>query len=239
MQAHFWTFSRPGRPPLATPKPHPGRFKIKSIILNEMTGQTLPAAPIPDALIQKAIEAVEALAWRATVPLIVEDGNRAESVGTGTLFEVEGAHFIVTAEHVGRHIAQYQLGVPCGPNRREIWFLGEGVVTRTAKYDVAVYRIDAPDSVSMLKQEHEFLTLDNVDLGPKTRTTYFLHGYPTDLSPKVDDEIKATPIALVTTEYDGDLTDFPLDARPYDQQIDLLLKQLSTSTKLDGSPPHF
>ena len=189
-----------------------------------MDDNTTPQTPLPDALLRAAVHAVEALARRATVPFVVEKDDQAESVGTGTLFEIEGDHFIVTAEHVGRDIARYELGVPCGPDRREIWFLGDGVVTKSEKYDVAVYRIDNPQSVATLKQAWEFLTLDNIELSaPTVDTNFLLHGYPTDLSPKTDDVIAAAPVAAVTTSYTGPTTNFPIAARPYDPRIDLLL----------------
>ena len=179
----------------------------------------------PDELLRAAVEAVEALARRATVPLIVEKGEEGESVGTGTLFAVKEDHFIITAEHVGRYIDSYGLGVPCGPDRQEIWFLGSGVVARTERYDVAVYRIDDPESIAQLKQGWEFLGLDNVCVDAPTdiETNFFLHGYPTKLSPKIDSAIRATPVALVTTLYTGPTDNFPIASRSYDPRVDLLL----------------
>jgi len=178
---------------------------------------------LPDELIREAFHAVVALAQRATVPFIVEKGDLAESFGTGTLIEANGRHFIVTAEHVARHINQFEPGIPCGGQKREIWFPGNGLVTKIAKHDVAVLRLDDDATVVRLKACWEFLTLDSVRLDmATTRTALFLHGYPTSLSPKVGAAIRAIPMSLVTSRYNGLLDDFPL-GEPYDQNVDLLL----------------
>jgi hypothetical protein len=76
----------------------------------------------PDDIMREAFNAIDALARRATVPFVVEKNGQAESIGTGTLFEVGGQYFVVTAEHVARHIGPYELGIPSGEQRRELWF---------------------------------------------------------------------------------------------------------------------
>jgi len=174
-------------------------------------------------LIREAINAVDALARRATVPFIFEQGKRAESVGTGTLFEVNGQNLIVTAGHVANNFKRYELGIPSGKDRRDIWSPGEGLVTEVIEHDVAVFRLDNSQSIMQLKAGWEFLTPSNVSLdAPDRNVAFFLHGYPQATSPKVGGEIRAVPVSLVMGLYNGPLDGFRENA-PYDQSADLLL----------------
>lgn len=136
-----------------------------------------------DDLIQQAFNAVYGLARRTTVPFIVEMGDQAESVGTGTLIEVNGRYFIVTAEHIAQYIAQCELGIPIGGHRSEIWVLGSGLIKDVRKYDVAVFRIEDEASVARLKEGWEFLKPENVHLGTLPKDIpIFLYGFPTPVS---------------------------------------------------------
>src|SRR5262245_56905506 len=109
-----------------------------------------------------AIAAINNLAAKATVALIREEGDRAGMEGTGTLFEIRGRHYLVTAAHVVEDLGQGNVGVPCGADKKEIWVLGAGKLATIDKYDVAVFRIDLPASVARLKEAWEFLSLEDI-----------------------------------------------------------------------------
>jgi hypothetical protein len=177
----------------------------------------------PDDLTRQAFNAVEALAARATVPFIYENTSGAQSVGTGTLFEVDGHNFIVTAKHVAELIAVHELGIPCGQMRCEIWFPGRGLVTKAVKHDAAVFRLDDRESIAALSAGWEFLTLANVSLrAPDNDGPFVLHGYPQALSQYAGGQIRAVSGFIVTSRYHGPTTGFCAN-EPYDPNADLLL----------------
>lgn len=150
-----------------------------------------------------AVVAVDHLAAKSTVPLLREIGELASIEGSGTLFEVRGSHYLVTAAHAAENLSRGDVCIPCGPNKKEVWALGQGRLATIDKYDLAVFRIDEEMSVDRLKKVWQFLTLDHVWLGDiHPSATFLLYGFPVATTTQRGILVDSTPISYVTARYD-------------------------------------
>ena len=119
----------------------------------------------------------------ASIPLIFKYGDIYFSAGTGTLFEISGRHFIITARHVFDRHDPTRLAYPEHPDQTVVRTVGISRLVKpdTDQIDVAVIEILEDVTKQKLTTGWKFLTLNNV--APATNNGIFaLMGYPSELS---------------------------------------------------------
>jgi hypothetical protein len=191
-------------------------------------------------LYRGAIDAMNSVADRATVPLLLREGDLAGIQGTGTLFEIEGRHYIVTAQHVIAGMAS--LAVPVADHESIRW-LAVDQTASNAHADVAVIRLGAP-MVDELRGSRDFLTLDHVSFEPMPEGCQFLvYGYPKKAFRQDGLKIFSRPMGYLTLEHPGPIDPaFPYDP-PYDPALEFMLeygsraKNLQTGETEEAPPP--
>lgn len=131
-----------------------------------------------DALEAKSDEAVTHYILKSTVPLLADAAPSPWILGTGTLFEHEGRHFIVTAAHILKTDANdlsspdidlSAIACPTGLVGATIITLGSIDVFRPAppsNLDVVVLELKDDEVVQTLKGGWTFLGFDTVDPFP-------------------------------------------------------------------------
>jgi hypothetical protein len=184
---------------------------------------------------QFAFEALHSYATLSTVPIVGEGNEGLSLEGTGTLFEAEGKHFLVTADHATKLLCEGNAGIPLEPRESELWTPGPGQYTCSKKFDVGVFRIDHASTVDNLRKAWRFLSLKNVYFGDIPRDVHFLlYGFPSCLAKMDKDTLRTPPASFVTTAYEGELEGF---SDPYDSKVDLMLThKLEGESAKDGSP---
>jgi hypothetical protein len=169
-----------------------------------------------------AIDAVCALAYWSTVPLIVDNGKHAGVAGTGTLLAADGHYYIVTANHVREEFGGLPLRLPSAPLNGKVFTAGAITVTAIEKYDVALLRLDDPATIETLRAGWRFLGPSNFWPEVELRQALFvLFGYPNASCPREGSNMKGIPLPLVTKPFEGDADGFKYET--YDERVDLLL----------------
>jgi hypothetical protein len=126
--------------------------------------------------------ALQKFMLRSTVPVMVEiEEKKPLPQGTGTLFRINDRHFIITARHVFESKVELlsHLALPDDLEGKGFTRILNAVntVPKDDIFDVAAIEITNQASVEAIKQNWNFLTLDNVRLAPPT-TPVWVVGYP-------------------------------------------------------------
>jgi len=164
------------------------------------------------------------------VPLIAAN----QVIGTGSLFQADGRHFIITAGHLAQDFERYGLRVPSAPRGARILVAGPGTITSWNKHDVAVFEIASPEVAATLKTGWSFLSAGNVWLNVELRGAFFLlFGYPTAQCGQNDSGIRGSPLPLVTSPFLGIPTGLAFD-EPYHEKADFFLEHARTTIDLES-----
>jgi hypothetical protein len=180
--------------------------------------------------------------WSATVAIVIANRPAVYLLGTGSLFEIGGCHFVVTAAHVvsAAHICDRTIAVSDGADSflsvHGSWIVSAPVQSRGLEdpFDVAVYRLPAD---AMLRLEGKrFLRPEDIDFNEQSKTAVFtLFGFPgmwAMPSHRADEAVSLKPLEFTTYAYEGGAK--PLSG--YDPRYHLLLDSTDKDmTELDGS----
>jgi hypothetical protein len=123
--------------------------------------------------------------WESTVPIVVANPPSVHLLGTGSLFEIAGERFVVTAAHVIK--AAHDKGKTIGISDDATSFIavaGDWLLSAPVQrdgvedpFDVAVYRLSQP-AVERLRARR-FLRRADVEFGEQSATSVFaLFGFP-------------------------------------------------------------
>ncbi len=171
------------------------------------------------AINSMAVSAIPMSSVNATVPIVLlQDGSLSQH-GTGTLFRIADAFFLVTAAHVFRLARQYALSIGFGAaiNGSFIPIRGRHLESRP-KYadddsdvcDIAIYPILSED-VSHIEKDR-FLSLVDVDCGSQSPTAvYSICGFPckwSKTSRTADEKVVLKAIQYTSYSYSGDTSAF-------------------------------
>jgi hypothetical protein len=183
-----------------------------------------------------AVHAIEQFVSTFTIPIMYEFQGGDGILGTGTLFEIGGKYFIVTASHLFdpedfRTEFQEEFDpqkLACPDRRSRIpaqpTTFGEFDLCRAVQtgfdHDVAFLELKAAEKIERLKSGWTFLTLDQVGL-PTQEELHFLAGYPVALVRR-EREFYSGPLAVLRTIR---LPQPPEGARePIDARFDFFFK---------------
>lgn len=185
-----------------------------------------------DPNIQEAA-AIERFVLNSTVPLVYEGCDRACLAGTGTLFEVNGRVFVVTARHIFDDFPDSgRLAFPGTPTGFRLYTFGSHTLVRPddPNVDIALLHLQAPETIEKLKEGWEMLGLSNVG-PPSDSGTFFLSGYPAQYTDSTTDWLTGK-FATIYTER---LASIPTGAKkPVDPSLDLFFSYDRSAESLDG-----
>ncbi len=141
-----------------------------------------------------------------TVPLIAQSQGRAGVGGTGTLFEIEERHFIVSARHVLADCEPNTLGVPTTMDRTSgtIETLSGCVryLTRDESLDVAVLEITRADLVrGLINVGYSFLGPASIGSFGERFAQYVVAGFPNELATQSPDGITPQFVKITAVPY--------------------------------------
>jgi hypothetical protein len=169
--------------------------------------------------------------WSSTVPIFGTQRPTVGQIGTGILFQVADAHFLVTAGHVARRASKHRMTVAIGASpSRLVPLIGQWMCTDPSDpgdessdlHDVAVKKLTA-DAVEKLLESNVFLHTSEIrDLDPGPRAVYCLFGYPgmwSAPSRSVSEQLRVKPLEHVTYTHNGDV----VALRYYDRKLHILL----------------
>jgi hypothetical protein len=165
---------------------------------------------------------------RSVIPIFQEKNHAMESGGTGTLFEIGGEFFLITAEHVFKaHDAGLGLYVP--RTSGQLVQL-EGNVLREKALDIAAFRLS--DLTAAALNGHTFLTPADALLKrePLKDGLFFVYGFPKVFSfpSVVEAKIRAGEVNIVSQK----LTKNPPVV--LDPEVFLLLDAYANEWDLNG-----
>ncbi|VVD63011.1 hypothetical protein PPN31114_00201 [Pandoraea pneumonica] len=187
--------------------------------------------------------AFEKFAMRSTVPLFLNwDGRGVALVGTGTLFEIAGRFFIVTALHIFAGFAEahfQELAFSDDPIDGNLHTFGSTTIAKSVPdhHDVAVVELLDQTTIGKLRTGWRFLTLDNVGLPTSTLRdgALLLAGYPrSDHSPEDGWVANGKVRGRFVSAYSQRIPTIPANAdQPADLGIDIFCDYGRTATTLD------
>lgn len=188
--------------------------------------------------------AFEKFAMRSTVPLFLNwDGQGVALVGTGTLFEIAGRFFIVTALHNFDGFAEkhfQELAFSDDPVDGNLHTFGSTTIAKIVPdhHDVAVVELLDQTTIGKLRTGWRFLTLDNVALPTTTLRdgAFLLAGYPrSDRTPEGGWVANGKVPGRFVSAYSQRIPTIPANAdQPVDLGIDIFCDYGRTATTFDG-----
>jgi hypothetical protein len=185
-------------------------------------------------------------AWQSTVAVVVADPPKVHQLGSGTLFQIADAHFVVTAAHVvqGASDAGKTIGISGGPDHHFVslagkwWRSSQTDGDAPDRYDLAVYRL--PDDAASKFSGKRFLRLSDATYDPPgPRAVFTLFGFPgiwTESITAEAERLSVRPLEFTTYAYDGSLGGI----QHYEPRLHILLSAGSEDlSDSEGSPQEF
>jgi hypothetical protein len=162
---------------------------------------------------RKVRSQVPAWAWDSVVSIVLCSNKTVYQFATGTLFQIAGNRFVVTAAHSIRVASGYEktIGFTCGSDSlvaaRGDWICSEPFQYASIEdpFDVAVYRI--PDELVPRFNRQRFIQLSQVNFDVLSSGVFVLFGYPgiwAAPSTRNDEKLKIKPLEYMAIGYCGD-----------------------------------
>lgn len=184
------------------------------------------------------IMAIERFALNVTMPILIDINGTAQLLATGTLFEIEGRVFVITARHIFDDVPDLTtLAYPANPIKGGLHTLGSFEILKPKEehIDVAAIELKSPETISNLRAGWKFLSLSNVaSASPETADrAFFLSGYPASLAKISDSLVKGA----FTTAYTQRIPVIPKEAKaPVSPDLDIFFDYGHDATSLSGNP---
>lgn len=182
--------------------------------------------------------AIERFALNVTIPILIDIGGRTALLATGTLFEIDGRVFIITARHIFDDIPDLtKLAYPDSPIKGGLHTLGSFEIFKPKEehIDVAAVELRTPKTLNNLCAAWQLLTLNNV-AAPSSDLSdgaFFLSGYPASLTKEAEGWLKGT----FATAYTQRLPDVPKEAAaPVFENLDLFFEYGHDAISITGKP---
>lgn len=180
--------------------------------------------------------AIEQFILNVTIPIFVETEGRAKLHATGTLFEIAGRQFIITARHIFEDLPDLtKMAFPENPRKGKLYTLGSFRIAKPKQehIDIAVMELQSEETIAKLKANWKFLRMENVEL-PSTASfdgVFFLSGYPTSLTKIATDEVQSMIVTAYTQRISYDQIGEKYNANP---ELDLFFEYGHTATSITG-----
>ncbi|MCW8932661.1 MAG: hypothetical protein OQL19_20800 [Gammaproteobacteria bacterium] len=180
--------------------------------------------------------ALEHFVLKVTIPLLIDNEEYPVLHATGTLFEIQGRYFIITARHIFKDITDPKLlAYPESPQKGRIYTLGTLEIFKPTEehIDVAAIELKSSETIEILRKNWQFLSLDNVaQLSAQTEDSHvFLSGYPAQLTNNSEGWVKSK----FSTAYTQRIPDVPTYAdKPIIEGMDHFFDYGKEATSITG-----
>ncbi len=181
-------------------------------------------------------EALEHFLLKVTVPIFCKNPNNVDHIATGTLFEVNGKYYLVTARHIFDDPQARDFAIPTSPNDTEMRRLGHFVLHKWSaeEIDVAVLELQEDATIDAVQKGWMVLNPRHAAIA-SPQGVFLLCGYPSGFM-TVSGQCAG---GKLFKGYTARLNEIPQDAkRPVDDRLDLFFHH---ATEVHGSPifsPH-
>jgi hypothetical protein len=141
------------------------------------------------------VAAIEKFALSVTIPILLDRPNNGVGLqGSGTLFKVGEQHLIVTARHNFDGVNLETLAYPTAPLGGDTHTLGKIslFMPKDEHVDVAVIRLECPETIERLSKFWHFLSLKNIarPLVNAPEESFFVAGYPFGMTQVVKGQLQ-------------------------------------------------
>lgn len=168
--------------------------------------------------------ALERFTLSLTVPVLYDRGESLDQLGTGTLFEHNNSHFLVTARHILEDEDIERVALPARPRGPETFTLGAVEVIQyrdpvEMDIDVVILKLLSAPAVAELRAGWRFLTMQNTATATP-QGAFVLCGFPTQRMIPRGGDLSGSVVTCYTTR----LPNVPVEAKaPIDDRIDFFL----------------
>ena len=180
--------------------------------------------------------AIEKFCLNVTIPILLETPDGARLHATGTLFEIAGRRFIITARHIFDGLPDLKkLAFPENPSKGGLHTFGSFHLARPTEehFDVAVMELQDDATIKKLVSHWQFLSLDNVALPSNTLSDglFFLAGYPASLTKNTAGWVHGAFATVYTQRLDS----VPIEAeKPVIADLDMFFEYGKDATPITG-----
>jgi hypothetical protein len=158
-----------------------------------------------DGLAANEAAALQRFILSVSLPILIDGEKQPEPWGTGTLFNIEDRHFLVTAAHVLSGVDLAKLAYPTGLSNAALHTFGDFEIFRPeppAAVDVAIVEFKSAETIERLTSGWSFPGLDSVALSGCYRGRFIVAGYPVDVHRFDGDQVKQSMLTLTTDSLD-------------------------------------
>ncbi len=153
------------------------------------------------------------IAWTSTIPIMVMYDGKLGLLGTGSLFRIADAHFLVTAAHVLERANEHKAPILVGSTgyTHPLQIGGGSFKAADDSLDVAIWRL-SEKTVGCLNNNTFLCLQDVLALDRFDDDNYFVCGFPCEHSTVAATETEvaqAAPLEFCTTLFHGDTSDAP------------------------------
>ncbi len=180
--------------------------------------------------------AIERFTLSVTVPILYDKGDSAPVFATGTLFEIDGRFFIITARHVLDNIHDStKLVYPESPLQGQLFTLGSIEIYKPKEehIDIAVMELKNLETIQRLKTNWKFLSLNNVSSPSEVSGdgAFFVSGYPQALTEADNSRTKSKFV----TAYTQRMPSAPAEAKYVIPELDLFFVYEEQAISVSGA----
>jgi hypothetical protein len=183
--------------------------------------------------------AVKQFMLKVTVPIFCDTRNGVDHVATGTLFEIDGKCFLVTARHVFDSQEAEHFSIPYNPFSSQLNTLGRFILHKPdhEAIDIAVLELQEEATIDAVKEGWHLLKPQLAAIAAPTGL-FLLCGYPSQGMTLTGGKFEGSLMMVYTAR----MGDIPSDADPpVDGRLDLFFHHSTNATGIDGKPsltPH-
>lgn len=159
---------------------------------------------------------------RSSVPIYLATKDRQFPIGTGTLFAVNGGHYVITAAHVAKLCRTAPLALPTSLSTSALTALGRHDVVRGARsdHDIGLIAIHDERVVARLRGAWTFLGPENIGV-PRSNGPFYVQGYLEPVSVRAGITPPGTVLGIMCGRWDGKISS---QEDPFDPENDLMLE---------------
>ncbi len=169
-----------------------------------------------------------------TVPILYDDPQVLDQVGTGTLFTIARRYFLVTASHLFNKADPARFAIPSNPIRDpDPSTLGNYNLLKPDEdfIDIAVLELLEPITIEKVKNGWRVLTLSNIGEASQ-QGVFALCGYPSERARRVGSHLIGGSLISAYTERIQEIPEHA--SKPVHPELDLFFNYDSKATGLDG-----
>jgi hypothetical protein len=177
------------------------------------------------------MRAIEAFTIKLTVPVLYDDQDQTDQIGTGTLFSLDGRTFLVTARHLfdGKELSNFAIPDRTTSKLRTLGSFNTFCASDES-IDVAILELLDKDFVAELRQSWSMLSLENTSIASK-QGIFLLCGYPSERNTRDREAIRGQLIHVFSERISETPSSASAPVRP---DVDLFFTHHLHARDVDG-----